>query len=46
MKSALGAHGHLAENPIKSGYRYFEDEFEEALSESAGTEGLGAEAGV
>jgi len=46
MKSALCAHGHLAENPIKSGYRYFEDEFEEALSESAGTEGLGAEAGV
>ena len=31
MKSSLCAHGHLAENPIKSGYRYFQDEFEASL---------------
>ena len=31
MKSSLCAHGHLAENPIKSGYRYFQDEFEDSL---------------
>ncbi len=31
MKSSLCAHGHLAENPIKSGYRYFQEEFEEAV---------------
>ena len=30
MKSSLCAHGHLAENPIKSGYRYFKEEFEAA----------------
>jgi NADH:ubiquinone oxidoreductase subunit F (NADH-binding) len=31
MKSALCAHGHLAENPIKSGYRYFKQEFDAAV---------------
>lgn len=31
MKSSLCAHGHLAENPIKSGYRYFEEEFKAGL---------------
>ena len=31
MKSSLCAHGQLADNPIKSGYRYFKEEFEAAL---------------
>ena len=35
MKSSLCAHGHLAENPIKSGYRYFQDEFEASLQNEA-----------
>ena len=33
MKSSLCAHGHLAENPIKSGYRYFKDEFDAAVEQ-------------
>ncbi|MEE9285117.1 MAG: NADH-ubiquinone oxidoreductase-F iron-sulfur binding region domain-containing protein, partial [Dehalococcoidia bacterium] len=36
MKSSLCAHGHLAENPIKSGYQYFQEEFEAAIDESSG----------
>ncbi len=36
MKSSLCAHGHLAENPIKSGYRYFKQEFEAAVAASEG----------
>ena len=39
MKSALCAHGHLAENPIKSGYRYFQDEFEASIQEGAAQAG-------
>lgn len=39
MKSALCAHGHLAENPIKSGYRYFQDEFEASIEEGAAQAG-------
>ena len=35
MKSSLCAHGHLAENPIKSGYRYFKEEFEARLRKDA-----------
>ncbi len=31
MKSSLCAHGQLADNPIKSGYRYFKDEFRARL---------------
>ncbi len=33
MKSALCAHGHLAENPVKSGYRYFKEEFDAGVKE-------------
>ena len=39
MKSALCAHGHLAENPIKSGYRYFQGEFEASIQEGAAQAG-------
>ncbi len=35
MKSSLCAHGHLAENPIKSGYRYFQEEFEAKIQAGA-----------
>lgn len=31
MKSSLCAHGQLAENPIRSGYRYFQQEFDAAV---------------
>jgi len=34
MKSSLCAHGQLADNPIKSGYRYFQEEFDEAVREA------------
>ncbi|MBI3743100.1 MAG: SLBB domain-containing protein [Chloroflexi bacterium] len=34
MKSSLCAHGQLAENPIKSGYRYFKQEFDAAIEKS------------
>ncbi len=33
MKTSLCAHGQLADNPIKSGYKYFQEEFDAAVSE-------------
>ena len=35
MKSSLCAHGQLADNPIKSGYRYFKQEFDALLPSGA-----------
>ena len=45
MKSSLCAHGHLAENPIKSGYRYFKDEFEASLEAATARAARAARAG-